>query len=68
MLGLYLVNGRLQGDSMDCYTFSSALGSCMIEDVITDLNPLFLRAFIAAHSPARSIRGHKVKPLNPINS
>uniref|UniRef100_A0A671UAW8 ribonuclease H n=1 Tax=Sparus aurata TaxID=8175 RepID=A0A671UAW8_SPAAU len=44
-LGLYIVNGRLRGDSLGRYTFSSALGSSTVDYAITDLDPMSLRAF-----------------------
>ena len=45
MLGLYIVNGRLQGDSLGHYTFSSALDSSTVDYAITDLDPMSRRAF-----------------------
>ena len=53
-LGLYIVNGRLQGDSLGCYTFSSALGSSTVDYAITDLDPMSLRALT-------------VNPLTPLS-
>jgi len=53
-LGLYIVNGRLRGDSLGRYTYSSALGSSSVDYAITDLNLNFLRAFT-------------VKPLTPLS-
>ncbi|KAL7881129.1 hypothetical protein SRHO_G00033830 [Serrasalmus rhombeus] len=53
-LGLYIVNGRLRGDSFGQLTYSSALGSSMVDYAITDLDQTFLRAFT-------------VKPLTPLS-
>ncbi|KAL7824723.1 hypothetical protein SRHO_G00344570 [Serrasalmus rhombeus] len=53
-LGLYIVNGRLRGDSFGQLTYSSALSSSMVDYAITDLDQTFLRAFT-------------VKPLTPLS-
>lgn len=53
-LGLFLVNGRLQGDSYGRYTYSSSFGSSTVDYFLTDLNPNSLRAFT-------------VSPLNPLS-
>ena len=45
MLGMYIVNGRLRGDSYGRYTYSSSLGSSTVDYFITELNPESLRAF-----------------------
>ena len=45
---MYIVNGRLRGDSYGRYTYSSSLGSSTVDDFITDLNPESLRAFIVS--------------------
>ena len=44
-MGLYIVNGRLRGDSFGRYTYSSSLGSSTVDYAITDLDPVSLRAF-----------------------
>ena len=43
-LGLYIVNGRLRGDSYGRYTYSSSLGSSTVDYFITDLNPESLKS------------------------
>lgn len=44
-LGLYIVNGRLRGDSYGRYTYSSVLGNRTVDHFNTDRNPNSLRAF-----------------------
>ena len=41
-LGLYIVNGRVRGDSRGRYTYNSALGSSTVDYTFTDLNFTFL--------------------------
>ncbi len=53
-LALYIVNGRLRGDSLGRYTYSSALGNSTVDYTITDLDLSSLRAFT-------------VKPLKPFS-
>ncbi len=53
-LALYIVNGRLRGDSLGRYTYSSALGNSTVDYAITDLHLSSLRAFT-------------VKPLKPFS-
>ncbi len=53
-LALYIVNGRLRGDSLGRYTYSSALGNSTVDYTITDLHLSSLRAFT-------------VKPLKPFS-
>ena len=53
-LGMYIVNGRLRGDSYGWYTDSSSLGSSTVTYFITDLNLESLRAFT-------------VSPLTPLS-
>lgn len=55
-LGLYIVNGRLRGDSLGRYTYSSALGSSTVDYFITDLHPVSLRAFTV--SPLTPLSDH----------
>ncbi|XP_041955681.1 uncharacterized protein LOC121714729 [Alosa sapidissima] len=43
--GLYIVNGRLRGDSLGQYTYSSVLGCSTVDYFITDLHENHLRAF-----------------------
>ena len=45
VLGLYIVTGRFRGDSLGRFTYSSALGSSVVEYAITDLDPSTLSAF-----------------------
>ncbi len=42
---MYIVNGRLRGDSYGRYTYSSPFGSSTVDYFLTDLNPNSLRAF-----------------------
>ena len=53
-LGLYLVNGRVRGDSLGRYTYSSFHGCSTVDYMITDLDPFSFRAFT-------------VKPLTPLS-
>ena len=55
-LGLYVVNGWLQGDSFGLYTHSSSLGNSTIDYSITDLDPFCLRAFTV--SPLTPLSDH----------
>ena len=51
-LGLYVVNGGFRGDSWVRFTYSSALGSSVVDYAITDMNPFTIRAFtIRQQSP-----------------
>jgi hypothetical protein len=56
MLDLYIVHGRLRGDSYGRYTYSSSLGSSTVDYFIIDLNPESLRVFIV--SPLTSLSDH----------
>ncbi len=53
-LGLYLVNGRVRGDSLGRYTYSSFHGCSTVDYMITDLDSFSFRAFT-------------VKPLTPLS-
>lgn len=44
-LGLYIMNGRIRGDSLGRFTYSSALGNSVVDYAITDLDPSFINAF-----------------------
>ncbi|XP_037603419.1 uncharacterized protein LOC119475038 isoform X2 [Sebastes umbrosus] len=55
-LGLYIVNGRLRGDSFGHYTHSSPLGNSTVDYSITDLDPFCLRAFTV--SPLTPLSDH----------
>ena len=55
-LGLYKVNGTLQGDSYSRYTYSSSLGSSTVKYFVTDLNPESLRTF--TDSPLTPLSDH----------
>ena len=44
-LGLYIVNGRVRGDSYGRYTYGSPLGNSAVDYFITDLSLESLRAF-----------------------
>ena len=55
-LGLYIVNGRLRGDSFGLYTYSSPLGNSTVDYSITDLDPSYLRAFTV--SPLTPLSDH----------
>ena len=43
--GLYIVNGRFRGDSLGRFTYSSALGSSVVDYAITDMDPSTISAF-----------------------
>ena len=53
-LGLYIVNGRLRGDSLGRHTFCSPLGNSTVDYTITDMDPFSLSAFT-------------IKPLTPLS-
>lgn len=55
-LGLYIVNGRIRGDSFGCYTFNSFLGNSTVDYFITDIDPVHLRAFTV--SPQTPLSDH----------
>lgn len=44
-LGLYIVNGRIRGDTLWRYTFCSPLGNRTVDYMKTDIDPSSLRAF-----------------------
>ena len=44
-LSLYIVNGRIRGDSFGRYTYSSSLGSSTLDYTITDLDSFSFSAF-----------------------
>ena len=44
-LGLYILNGRIPGDSLGRFTFSSALGNSVVDYAITDMDPFYFSAF-----------------------
>lgn len=53
-LGIYIINGRMRGDSLGRYTYTSFHGCSTVDYMITDLDPFSLKAFI-------------VKPLTPLS-
>ncbi len=53
-LGLCLVNGRVKGDSLGRYIYTSFHGCSTVDNMITDLDPFSFRAFT-------------VKPLTPLS-
>ena len=44
-LGLYMLNGRIRGVSLGRFTCCSALGTCVVDCAITDMDPSFISAF-----------------------
>ncbi len=44
-LGLYIINGRLRGDTLGRFTFCSPLGNSIVDYMITDIDPSSLRSF-----------------------
>ncbi len=44
-LGLYIINGRLRGDTLGRFTFCSPLGNSTVDYMITDIDPSSLRSF-----------------------
>ena len=46
-LGLYIVIGRFKGDSLRTFTYSSVLGSSVVDYAITDMDPSTITAFTA---------------------
>ncbi len=55
-LGLYIVNGRIRGDSFGCYTFNYFLGNSTVDYFITDIDQVHLRAFTV--SPQTPLSAH----------
>ena len=53
---MYIVNGRLRGDSYGRFTYSSSIGSCTVDYFITDLNQESLRSFTV--SPPTPLSDH----------
>lgn len=45
-LGLYIVNGRIRGDSLGRFTYCSVLGSSVVDYSITDIEPGYINAFV----------------------
>ena len=79
-LGLYIVNGRLRGDSFGRYTYSSPLGNSTVDYFITDLNLAAIRAFtVSPQTPLsdhnrttaylnRSTQNHKEQTPNKLHT
>ena len=44
-LGLYMLNGRIRGDSFGRFTYCSALGASVVDYAITDMDPSSFNAF-----------------------
>lgn len=44
-LGLYMLNGRIRGDSLGQFTYCSALGTSVVDYAITDIDPSSISAF-----------------------
>ena len=44
-LGLYMLNGRMKGDSLGRFTYCSALGTSVVDYAITDMDPSLISAF-----------------------
>jgi hypothetical protein len=69
-LELYIVNGRLRGDSYDRYTYSSSLRSCTVDYFITELNPQSVSVHLAVGSLnsifdlSANILSRKLKKMN----
>ena len=55
-LGLYIVNGRLRGDSFGRYTCNSSQGNSTVDYFITDISMASLRAFTV--SPQTPLSDH----------
>lgn len=45
-LGLYIMNGRIRGDSLGRFTLNSHVGSSVVDYAITDADPADINAFI----------------------
>lgn len=74
-LGLYIINGRLRGDTFGRLTHSSALGSSTVDYSITDLDLSYLRAFtvqpltpLSDHSPITLYLNKTVINNHQVNS
>ena len=55
-LGLYIVNGRIRGDSLGRLTQCSVLGSSVVDYAITDVEPQYINAFTV--SPLQPFSDH----------
>ena len=44
-LGLYILNGRIRGDSLGRFTYCSALGTSVVDYAVTDMDPSSFSAF-----------------------
>ena len=55
-LGLYIVNGRIRGDSLGRLTQCSVLGSIVVDYAITDTEPQYINAFTV--SPQQPLSDH----------
>ena len=55
-LGLYIVNGRIRGDSLGRLTQCSVLGSSVVDYAITDTEPQYINAFTV--SPQQPLSDH----------
>lgn len=64
-LGLYIVNSRLRGDSLERFTYSSALGSSVVDYAITDIDPCTISAFtVRQQSPLSDQSNQRVPKIS----
>ena len=50
--GLYMLNGRIRGDSLGRFTYCSALGTSVVDYAISDMDPSSFSAFtVRAQTP-----------------
>ncbi len=71
-LGLYIINGRLRGDTLGRFTFCSPLGNSTVDYMITDIDPSSLRSFTVREltplSDHSQITAYLKKTENNINT
>ncbi len=71
-LGLYIINGRLRGDTLGRFTFCSPLGKSTVDYMITDKDPSSLRSFTVREltplSDHSQITAYLKKTENNINT
>ncbi len=71
-LGLYIINGRLRGDTLGRFTFCTPLGNSTVDYMITDIDPSSLRSFTVREltplSDHSQITAYLKKTENNINT
>ena len=62
-MGLYIVNGRIRGDSLGKFTYCSPLGSSVVDYAVTDLDPNQINYFIVMPQLPLSDHSHIIISL-----